>query len=466
RDFPRMVRDASKKLGKSVDLSLTGVDVLVDRDMLDALVAPLEHIVLNAIDHGIESPKQRMAATKAEYGNISLHAKVVAGMLFINIQDDGQGIDLHQLKQTIALKGLQRLGELDELDDMQVLDYIFTPGFSTRSEASKFSGRGYGLDIVHEVIKSFGGTVHATTALGKGMTIQILLPLNRSLLKSLVVSAGGELYGLPVAKLIHVLKASRKEIHEESGTFYVIYHQTPVPLIHINQILEKLVCADAVKSYSIVLLDTDNGMLGMVVDQVIVEEELLLQQATKFISQLDLVNGVSVNEHGEVILLLDVQSLKTEFQKFKSMDMLDNNWFVDVQTDNRVLNILIADASLTAREVQAKLLRSHGHVVEFATDGEAALQKITDSGFDLLITDLDLPKLDAVSLLRHLRQSVAGNDLPVLIVSDHPLKKLKTIREQNSNVQILPKAMFSKTALLQKLDAIKSFLHNRQQLKR
>ncbi|MEM6404921.1 MAG: ATP-binding protein, partial [Cyanobacteria bacterium P01_D01_bin.116] len=186
-DFPRLVRDLSRKLGKRVNLQINGKSTLVDRDILERLKSPLTHILQNAIDHGIESPQERLAMGKPEIGNICLEITHRAGMLFITITDDGRGIDLEFLRQQVVKKQLTNQAMVTQLAESELMQFLFLPGFSTATNVTEISGRGVGLDVAYSTLREIGGTLRATSQPRQGMTFSLQLPLTLSVIRTLVV---------------------------------------------------------------------------------------------------------------------------------------------------------------------------------------------------------------------------------------------------------------------------------------
>ena len=214
RGFPRMVRDVSKELGKEVNFEIVGEDTMVDRDILEKIEAPLNHMLRNALDHGLETPEERIAQGKPEKGTLRLEARHSAGMLNITVKDDGRGVDLESLRVTIVEKKMCTKKMAADLTDHELLEFLFLPNFSTKKSVSKVSGRGVGMDVVHSVINEVRGMIRSSTKLGKGSTFELQLPLTLSVLRALLVEINGESYGFPLVTIDHVVQLPQQRIKE------------------------------------------------------------------------------------------------------------------------------------------------------------------------------------------------------------------------------------------------------------
>jgi two-component system sensor histidine kinase and response regulator WspE len=206
RGFPRMVRDVAKELGKNVNFEILGQDTMVDLDILDKIESPLNHMIRNALDHALELPEERLALGKPEKGTIQLEARHSAGMLSIIVRDDGRGIDLEKLRQTVVDKKLCTIEMAADLSEHELLEFLFLPNFSTKQKVSKVSGRGVGMDVVHSVINEVRGKIRSSTKLNEGSSFELQLPLTLSVLRALLTEINSEPYAFPLTSIDHVLQ--------------------------------------------------------------------------------------------------------------------------------------------------------------------------------------------------------------------------------------------------------------------
>ncbi|QKQ26291.1 chemotaxis protein CheA [Candidatus Reidiella endopervernicosa] len=238
--FNRMVRDISKSLGKEVKFEIRGKDTKVDRDILDKIEAPLNHMVRNALDHGLETPEERLAAGKPAEGRLLLEAVHNSGMLSIIVKDDGRGVDQEALRKKIVARGMVSEQMATDLSESELLDFLFLPSFSTREQVSEISGRGVGLDVVHSTMQEMRGVLHATSTLGEGMRIHLQLPLSLSTIRALMIDVGGESYAVPLARIERTMMVPRDQLKIMEGRQYVIVDEASIGLLQAHR--ESLFC--------------------------------------------------------------------------------------------------------------------------------------------------------------------------------------------------------------------------------
>jgi two-component system sensor histidine kinase and response regulator WspE len=236
--FPRMVRDVARSLDKQVRLEIIGKDTKVDRDILDKLEAPLTHLLRNAIDHGLERPHERRSAGKPECGVLRLEARHRAGMLIITIEDDGHGIDLERLRSKILERGLSRADLVSSMSEAELLSFLFLPGFSTASAVTEFSGRGVGLDVVHEMARNVGGSVHVTTRPGRGTAFHLQLPITLSVIRAVVVDIGGEPFAFPHNRIDRLFRVPRKGLDSLENRQFVAVDGRNVGIVLATQLFD------------------------------------------------------------------------------------------------------------------------------------------------------------------------------------------------------------------------------------
>ena len=236
--FPRMVRDLARELGKKIRFEIMGKGTEVDRDILEKLDAPLNHLLRNAIDHGIELPEDRLTAGKPEVGNLRLGAAHRSGMLMITISDDGQGIDLDKLREKIIRKGLASADMVSKMTEPELMDFLFLPGFSTAKNVTEISGRGVGLDVVRNMVHEVGGVVRAVSKPGEGLTFHMELPLTLSVVRTFLVEIAGEPYAFPLARIERCLELSRSEIDTVEDRQYFRFDENNIALVDIHHVLE------------------------------------------------------------------------------------------------------------------------------------------------------------------------------------------------------------------------------------
>ena len=274
RGFPRLVRDVSRQLGKQVKFEVVGETTGVDRDILDGLEAPLNHLIRNALDHGLEMPEERRAAGKNPAGTIRLEARHRAGMLQIILGDDGRGIDLDRLRVKVVEKGLTTAPVVSRLSEAELLDFLFLPGFSTKEKVTEISGRGVGLDVVQSMVQAVRGSVRVSSQLGKGTRFILQLPLTVSVIRALLAEIAGEPFAFPLNRIDRILMLDRHDIRDLEGKPHMLLDDQPVGLVEAAQVLELPAAPRENSRLAVVVASDRSHRFGVVVDRFLGERDL------------------------------------------------------------------------------------------------------------------------------------------------------------------------------------------------
>ena len=360
--FQRMVRDVARHLGKKVRLDIQGEATLVDRDILERLKAPLDHLLRNAIDHGIESPTERKHRGKPEEGTLELSARHSAGMLLITLTDDGRGIDPESLRAAVVRKNLTTLDATQKMDAAELLDFLFLPGFTLKESVSEISGRGVGLDAVQAMAKEVGGVVRVSSEFHTGTTFQLELPLTLSVVRTLLVEIAGEPFALPLSRIDRALKISRSKIGVVQGRQHFAMEDHQVGLATGHQVLGLRNTSAASEEASVIVFGNKVDLYGLVVDRFLGERELVVRPLDPRLGKVKNVSSAALMPDGSPVFILDVDDLKRSIENIASGD--DRLESVGEQTGQspaaRRKRVLVIDDSLTVRELERKLLVSQG----------------------------------------------------------------------------------------------------------
>ncbi len=416
--FPRMVRDLGHTLGKRIRLDIAGASTQVDREILEKLDVPLTHLISNAIDHGIELPEERIASGKPPEAVIRLEARHNAGMLQITVSDDGRGIDLEQLRASVVKRQLSNAEMAEKLSESELLEFLFLPGFSMKETLTQLSGRGVGLDIVQNMIKRVHGVVIASSFPNKGTQFQLQLPLTLSVIRTLIVSINDELYAFPLAHIIRTLKIPKEQVASIEGRQHFDFNGKRVGLATAHQILEGNDASIDSNELSIIVAGDQQNMYGVVVDRFIGQRELVIQPFDARLGKMRNISAAALMEDGSPVLVIDVEDMLRSLEKIVSTGHLRSVQSVAreaLKKQNK--RVLVVDDSLTVRELERKLLAQHGYEVEVAVDGMDGWNVIRTSHFDLIITDIDMPRMDGIELIKLIRQNADLKSRPVMIVS-------------------------------------------------
>lgn len=416
--FPRLVRDLSRSLGKSARLEIIGLATQVDRDILERLDAPLSHLLHNAVDHGIESPEERTAAGKPPEGVIQLEARHSAGMLQITVSDDGRGIDIDQLRESVIARRLSMPETVGKLSKSELLEFLFLSGFTMKNVVTEVSGRGVGLDVVQNMIKQVRGVVYASTQPGLGTRFQMHLPLTLSVLRTLLVEIGGEPYAFPLAHIVSTVKLLKAQVEFLEGRQHFNFHGRQIGLVMACQILDGRSEFIDNSELSIVVVGDQQEMYGLVVDRFLGQQELVVRPFDTRLGKIKDISAAALTEDGIPVLILDVEDMIRSIEKLVSAGPLSK---IQPHSGGAApkprKRILVVDDSLTVRELERKLLDRSGYEVEVAVDGMDGWNLARTGNFDLVITDIDMPRMDGIELVKSLRQHANLKSRPIMIVS-------------------------------------------------
>ncbi|NYH17804.1 hybrid sensor histidine kinase/response regulator [Paraburkholderia bryophila] len=414
----RMVRDVARSLGKKVRWQLVGESTQVDRDILDLLEAPLGHMLRNALDHGIEAPAVRIARGKPEEGTLTLDARHTAGALLITVSDDGAGIDLDALRASIVRKKLASDETVARLSESELLEFLLLPGFSLRDQVTDLSGRGVGLDAVHDVVKRVRGTVRITHEPGLGTRVQLQLPLTLSVIRSLLIEVAGEPYAVPLAHVNRTLNVSRAEIELLEGHQHIAFAGRRIGVVTAHQILDTAPPADQSDAVSMIVIGDGPHTYGVVVDRFLGERMLVVQPLDPRLGKVRNITAGALMENGDPVLIADVDDWLRSVERLVAGGDLKHTQHGVTQVAQRTTRrVLVVDDSLTVRELERKLLATRGYDVTIAVDGMDGWNAVRGERFDLVITDIDMPRMDGIELVTLIKRDPQLQSLPVMIVS-------------------------------------------------
>ncbi len=417
RRFPRMIRDLARSLGKKVRLEIVGENTRVDRDLLDKLEAPLAHLLRNAVDHGCETADERRRAGKPEECVVRLEARHSAGMLVIIVADDGAGIHPDHLRETIVRKKLSAPGTAEKLSETELLEFLLLPGFTMRDTVTEISGRGVGLDVVQNMVKSVRGNVRITTHPGKGMRFQLHLPLTLSVMRALLVEIADEPYAIPLSQISRTMKLPRNRIQALAGRHHFALGDQQVGLLTAHQLFDRGEFHMSGDELPVVVLGDRTARYGLVVDRLLGERELVVQALDPRLGKVKDISAASLMEDGSPVLIVDVEDILRSIEKLVSEGRLNQMQRKVEAPARRSKRILAVDDSPTVRELERELLSSQGYAVEVAVDGMDGWNAVRGGQYDLIILDVDMPRMDGIELASLIKQDPHLNSLAVIIVS-------------------------------------------------
>jgi two-component system sensor histidine kinase and response regulator WspE len=415
--FPRMVRDIARSLGKQARLEIVGERTQVDREILEKLEAPLGHLLRNALDHGIEPPEARIAAGKPSEGVIRLEACHNAGSLQIIVSDNGAGIDLERIREAVVRRNLSNAETAAKLSESELLEFLFLPGFTMKENVTEISGRGVGLDVVQDMIRQVRGLVRISSQLGEGTRFKLELPLTLSVMRALLVEIGGEPYAFPFAHILRATRIAKDQVRLLEGRQHFELDGQQIGLVTAHQILGCGTPEDE-GDLAVVLLGGPGNLYGLVVDRFLGGRELVVQPLDARLGKIKDIAAAALMEDGSPLLIVDVEDMIRSMEKLCATDRLAG---VRGQAgaDGAAVRkrVLVVDDSFTVRELERKLLDHHGYEVEVAVDGMDGWNALRNGRFDLVVSDIDMPRMDGIELVRRIRQDPGLNSMPVMILS-------------------------------------------------
>jgi two-component system sensor histidine kinase and response regulator WspE len=416
QSFPRMIRDLARQLGKQVRLDIRGQQAHVDRDILDKLDAPLTHILRNAVDHGLETPEERTAAGKPESGQLTIEARHSAGMLVIRVMDDGRGIDVEKIRRKVIDQKMAPAEMAANLRREELLEFLLLPGFSTASQVTDVSGRGVGLDVVHSMVHAVGGTIRIETELGKGSTFVLQLPITLSVIRAVVVDVAGERYALPHNRIDRLVRVSPDALRSLENRVYLEIDGQNVGLVSARQVLELETNDQTAAELQIVLFSNHGEQYGLAVDGFLGEQDLVVRPLDPRLGKVPDISAAAILDDGSPILILDVDDIRRSIERLLQgrLQRIDHMAGA-VKAQKR--RVLVVDDSLTVREVQRQMLANAGYDVVTAVDGVDGWNTLREQPFDLIISDIDMPRMNGFQFIEQLRGDARFQSVPVVIVS-------------------------------------------------
>ena len=450
--FPRAVRDQAKKQAKKVNLVVEGADTELDRAMVETLTDPVMHLIRNAIDHGIETPQERVNKGKSEDGIILLKAYREKNQVIIEVQDDGRGMDLVKIRQTIRKKNLAGEQEIARMSETDLMDFVFYPGFSTKEVATDISGRGVGLDVVAAQLRKIKGNIRITSHPDKGTQFRIRVPLTLAIIPAVLVEQNQNVLAIPLTAVEETVQFKPDQVNQQSGKTYLNLRQESIPMVLLSRYLNYAQTATGNPERNLCLIIREAGIkFVLVVDKVLRREDIVVKSLGEPLSRLNYVSGGTILGDGSIALVLDVSAITRKIQAefygaekdFSSIDLARKKILETQQTEktNRLTGeeqpekeieampilkkkitgrkpvALIVDDSISVRKFVSSVLERYNYITVLASDGPEAVEKLEKSTFDIVITDLEMPQMHGFELIEKIRKNVKYKNLPIVILT-------------------------------------------------
>jgi two-component system chemotaxis sensor kinase CheA len=448
--FPRLARDLSRDLGKEVDLVIEGGDLEIDRRILEEMKDPLIHLVRNSIDHGIEQAKDRKRSGKQVTGQVTISvSRVGSNTTEIVVSDDGCGIDMSEVMVAAKKRGLIAQSEDETSDEQTPESMIFLSGVSTSPIVTSISGRGIGLAIVREKVEKVGGHVSFETTPGKGTTFRLFLPVTLATFRGIAVTAAGRFLVVPTAGVERVIRLKRDEIGTVENKETIALDGRTVPLVRLGDILEipsKENQGEDSQLINVLVLRSGERTVAFIVDTVVAEREVLVKSLGKQLSRVRNIAGITMRTSGELVPILNVADLVRSTIGY-SHDARSVAAPEGAEIERK--SVLIAEDSITSRMMLKNILESSGYEVTTAVNGAEALKILRSDKFDLVVSDVEMPKLSGFELTSHIRSDENLSQLPVVLVT-----ALETKEDKEKGIDVgadayIVKSSFDQSDLLE-----------------
>jgi len=420
----RGIRQACRLTDKSVDFRIEGSDTMMDSQVLSDFIEPLMHLLRNSVDHGIESPEQRRLCGKPESGSIVLNFARAGDLIEVTCQDDGAGLDAQRIRETAIERGVIR--EDDALTDDELDQLILLPGFTTKGEATQVSGRGIGMDAVYAKIKEMKGALSLHSRFGEGLRVVLQLPVSMLSVPSTLVRCGGESVVVSNYGVVNVVDSIDGQIIDSEGELVFVYAEERLPATYLEMLMGR--SAQAKSKLSVFIVQSDVGTKRAVfTDSVVFSGEMVVKNMGAYIPPIAGMVGVTILGDGSVAPVLDIpELLRTERH---GHHVLHQSAPVDVDKSH-VMRALVVDDSLSARRALANFLEDSGYEVDTAIDGADAINVINQQLPDILLVDMEMPRMNGIELTAHLRADERSRDIPVVMITSRSTAKHKAEAKQ------------------------------------
>ena len=430
----RTVRDAAKAVNKTVELTLAGAETELDNNIIQQISDPLIHLVRNAVAHGIERDDERYRTGKSDHGNIAVRAYHRGNHIYIEVEDDGRGIDFERVRKTAVENNLVSPETAAEMPDRDLLDFLFHPGFSTAPRMTELAGRGVGLDVVRSNLAPLNGEIEVETEKGSGTRFTLKVPLTLIISQALFVRCGPHMFALPLSFVEEIRRLRVNEIEEVGGKLLTKVRDVVTEIVRLDSALGLEEVQPVNNFFRMVIVNVAGRQVGLVVEDVIRKDEIVIKSLGEYLRNLKMFPGATIAPDGSLILLIDVNRLVAGEAIERRPLMTSANAArifapgaeavargsipaaaIESVPDEKV--VVLVDDSISVRKFVGRMLEKAGFRVKLASDGLEALEIVTQIRCDLVVTDLEMPRTNGYELLAHLRQDPMTRSLPVMVVT-------------------------------------------------
>ncbi|NJO97841.1 MAG: hybrid sensor histidine kinase/response regulator [Pleurocapsa sp. CRU_1_2] len=445
--YPRMVRDLGRQLGKEIELIIEGGDTKADKRILEEIKDPLLHLIRNAIDHGIETPAERIAQGKAKTATLILRGYQMGSSIGIDISDDGRGLDLKSIRNTAIRRKVCTEAELATMSESEIQSLIFSSGFSTRTEITELSGRGVGLDVVRANVERLKGAIQVTSVPGNGCKFQVRLNTSLATTKVLIVEISQTRYALPLEFIQTMITVSPQDIYEIEGNSTITFEEQPLSIKQLDSLLQLSTPADyrSKNYFSCIVLQVGKDLFGVIVDDLVDQQDVVLKPQSKLLKRIPNITGATILGNGSVCMILNPVDLLHSLRK--------GSWHVATSvapstTKNR---LLLVEDSIIIRTQMQRLLKGADYEVAVAENGLLGLQQVQAQEFEIVLSDVEMPQMSGLEMTAQIRQNSKYDRLPIVLITTLASPEDKQRGMEAGANAYLTKGDFNQQLLLQTL---------------
>jgi chemosensory pili system protein ChpA (sensor histidine kinase/response regulator) len=464
----RTVRDAAKASNKQVELTLAGAETELDNNIIQQIADPLLHLVRNAVAHGIERVDERYEAGKPDQGNIAVRAYHKGNHIYVEVEDDGRGVDFERVKATAVEGGFLSADDAERLNRRELVDLLFRPGFSTAPRRTELAGRGVGLDVVRSNVTTLNGEIEVETEKGIGSRFTLKVPLTLIISQALFVQCGEQTFAFPLGFVEEIRRIRANEIEEVGGKLITKVRDVLTEVVRFDEALQLPRLQPVNGYFRLVLVNVGGRQVGVVVEEVLRKDEIVIKNLGEYLRNVKLFPGATIAPDGSLILLVDISRLimgESIERRPLTTAMNAARLFLPgatavargeipaaaVDAVEKEKLVVLADDSISVRKFVGRMLEKAGYRVKLASDGLEALEIATSNDCDLVITDLEMPRTNGYELMLHLRQTPSTSKVPVMVVTsragakhrDRALKEgaaafmVKPVQEESFIAQVM-----------------------------
>jgi two-component system, chemotaxis family, sensor kinase CheA len=412
--FPRMVRDLAKQQGKEIELIIEGGDVKADKKILEEIKDPLLHLIRNAIDHGIETPQERMLVGKPATAKIILRGYQTGNSVGIEISDDGRGLDLDRIKSKAIERKLHTATELAAMSEEQIRSLIFASGFSTKNEITGLSGRGVGLDVVRSNVERLKGSIQVTSTVNRGCKFAVRFYTSLATTKVLLVEVEDTLYALPVESIQTMLTIQRQAIFSIEDSQAINFEDKTISIAWLQDLLQLPAPKECQlnPNLSCVILSVGNEHFALLVDAFVDRQDVVIKPQSRLLKRVPNIAGATIIGNGEVCMILNPPDLLYSLQRGTWENVARR-----IENSEVKNKLLLVEDSIIIRTQMQRLLKGAGYDVTIAVDGLEGWQKLNEGKFDVVLSDVEMPNMTGLELTSTIRQQDKYQDLPIILVT-------------------------------------------------